>query len=317
MERKTLKKIAGAVGPLVAGALALGIGLARPTMSRADAASEAQEKAERCANRLSVAFLGKSPSTELLANKDPQTAVDGLLTDAAFVERFGRFINSEFNTEPGANVAEDASYTLAKYVLTNDKPWKDMFIGKYDVTDTVADDPNGLGYFRSDAWMKRYAGNEEAGYRIVAAYRIQQNTTGLALTATTNVEGVDLSATGREAAGCRGCHYENWYALDKVSRVLSMRKGMGANMTFTPPTAGPQQILGGKTISNDMELVTALVESTNFKFNAARLAFKFLYGRPEANCEAPLFDKCMDVFTSTGDVRQALKTVAQDPGYCE
>jgi hypothetical protein len=317
MERKTLKKIAGAVGPIVAGTLALGIGLAKPTMSRADAASEAQEKAERCANRLSVAFLGKSPTAELLANKDPQSAVDGMLADAAFVERFGRFINSEFNPEPGANVPEDATYTLSKYVLTNDKPWKDMFIGKYVVTDTVAADPNGLGYFRSDAWMKRYAGNEEAGYRIVGAYRILQNTTGLALTATTNVEGVDLSATGREAAGCRGCHYDNWYALDKVSRVLSLRKGMGANMTFTPPTAGPQQILGGKTIANDSELVNALVESTNFKFNSVRLAFKFLYGRAETTCEGAVFDKAVDAFETKGSIKDAIATVAKDPTFCQ
>jgi hypothetical protein len=317
MEQKTLKKIAGAVGPLVAGALALGIGLAKPEKARADAASEAQEKAERCATRLSVAFLGKSPSAELVANKDPQTAVDGMLADAAFVERFGRFINSEFNQDPGEALAEDASYTMTKYILTNDKPWKDMFIGKYDVADTVTDDPNGLGYFRSDAWMRRYAGNEEAGYRIVSAYRIMQNTTGLALTATTAVEGVDLSATGREAAGCRGCHYESWYALDKVSRVLSTRKGTGANMTFVAPTAGPQQILGGKTISNDMELVTALVESTNFKVNAVRLAFKFLYGRPETTCEGAVFDKAVDAFDVKGSIKDAISTVAKDPTFCQ
>jgi hypothetical protein len=317
MEQKTLKKIAGAVGPLVAGALALGIGLAKPATSRADAASEAQEKAERCANRLSVAFLGKSPSAELLANKDPQSAVDGMLGDAAFVERFGRFINSELNNGPGANVAEDATYTLAKYVVGNDKPWKDMFVGKYDVTDTVVADPNGLGYFRSDAWMRRYAGNEEAGYRIVSAYRILQNTTGLELTATTAVEGVDLSATGREAAGCRGCHYESWYALDKVARVLSLRKGMGANMTFTAPTAGPQQILGGKTIANDGELVNALVESTNFKFNSVRLAFKFLYGRPETTCEGAVFDKAVDAFETKGSIKDAISTIAKDATFCQ
>src|SRR6185369_4214481 len=164
------KKIAGAVGPLVAGALALGIGLAKPERARADAASEAQEKAERCATRLSVAFLGKSPSAELLANKDPQSAVDGMLSDAAFIERFGRFINSEFNNDPGEKVEEDASYTMTKYILTNDKPWKEMFVGQYNVTDTVTADANGLGYFRSDAWMRRYAGNEEAGYRISSAY---------------------------------------------------------------------------------------------------------------------------------------------------
>jgi hypothetical protein len=165
--------------------------------------------------------------------------------------------------------------------------------------------------------MRRYAGNEEAGYRIVSAYRILQNTTGLALTATTAVEGVDLSATGREAAGCRGCHYDNWYALDKVSRVLSMRKGAGANMTFTAPTAGPQQILGGKTIANDAELVNALVDSTNFKVNSVRLAFKFLYERSETTCEGAVFDKAVDVFDTKGSIKDAISTVAKDPTFCQ
>src|SRR5688572_32777590 len=106
MEQKTLKKIAGAVGPLVAGALALGVGLAKPEKARADAASEAAEKAERCATRLSVAFLGKSPSAELLANTDPQTAVDAMIGDALFVDRFARFVNAELNADPGQSLAE-------------------------------------------------------------------------------------------------------------------------------------------------------------------------------------------------------------------
>lgn len=315
MAEKRMRKLAGAVGPLLAGAVALGVGLARPERANADA--QAEEKAERCATRLSIAMLGKTPSPELLASKDPQAAVDELLEDATFVERFARFVNAEFNPEPGETVPEDASYTLAKYVLTNDRPWKEMFVGQYDVTDTVTPDPEGLGYFRSDAWMRRYAGNEEAGYRLVGAYRILQNTTGLALTATTAVEGVDLSAKGREAGGCRGCHYENWYALDKVARVLSRRKGMGANMTFLPPTEGPQQILGGQTIGSDAELVGALVGSTNFRINAVRLAFEYLYGRPETTCEGVVFDKAVDAFDASGSMKDALATIAKDPTFCQ
>ena len=68
-------------------------------------------------------------------------------------------------------------------------------------TNAVAPDPEGLGYFRSDAWMRRYAGNEEDGYRLSAAYRILQNTTGLELTATTNVAG--RRPHGDRAAGRR------------------------------------------------------------------------------------------------------------------
>ena len=313
-----MRRIAGAAAPIVAGALALGLALAKPDHAKADAASEAQEKAERCATRLSVAMLGKSPTSELLASKNPQEAVDAMLKDPAFVERFARFANSELNDEPGETVADDASYTLAKHVLTNDKPWKDMFVGEYDVTDTVTADPNGLGYFRSRPWMVRYAGNEEDGYVLAMAYRILQNTTGLALTATTAVEGVDLSATGREAAGCRGCHYESWYALDKVARVLKKRQGTDpATMKFVAPSEGPQQILDNKTIANDKELVTALVESTDFKVNASRLAFKFLYGRGESACEGEIFDKAMDAFSASGSIKDAVAVVAKDPGFCQ
>src|SRR5205814_109905 len=133
-----------------------------------------------------------------------------------------------------------------------------------------------------------------AGYRLVSAYRILQNTTGLDLTAVTNADGVDITAKGREASGCRGCHYDGWFALDKVAKILSRRKGLGDKMTFEPPSEGPQTLLGGKTISNDEELLTALVGSDHYRFNTCRLAFQFLYGRAETTCEGATFDTCVD-----------------------
>ncbi len=310
----TLKRTLLAALPLAAVSVAAAAVLPRPV--HADGVDQA-ERAERCATRLSIAFLGKAPSSQLATAPNPQDQVDALLVDPEFQDRFARFVNSEFNPEPGANVPEDASYTLAKYVMVNKKPWKDMFVGKYSVDATVTDDPNGLGYFRSSAWMRRYAGNELAGYRITAAYRILQNTTGLQLLATTAVDGVDLSANGRQATACRGCHYESWYALDKVAKVLSLRKGTGTNMTFTPPTEGPQQILDGKTISNDAELVQALVETEEFRFNVCRLAFNFLYGRDEYTCEADVFDKCVDAFKAQGTMHSAIAAIAKDATYCQ
>jgi hypothetical protein len=265
---------------------------------------------------LSIAFLGQSPSAQLLTSAAPQNAVDAMLDDPAFIERFARFINSEMNPEPGANLPEDASYTLAKHVMQNDLPWKEMFVGKFNVDMAVTADPNGLGYFRSTAWMRRYAGNELAGYRINSAYRILQNTTGLDLQATTNVDGADLTANGRQAAACAGCHYNNWFALDKVARVLSKRKGTGTNMTFTAPTDGPQQILGGQTIGNEDELVSALVNSENYRVWTCRLAFKFLYGRTENVCEAGPFDKCIADFKAKGTMHAAIAAIAKDGTYC-
>ncbi|MDQ3301020.1 MAG: hypothetical protein M3619_30955 [Myxococcota bacterium] len=299
------------------------------TVGRSDGETTPEEEARlRCASRLSLSMTGRSASTELLTSPDPQARVDALLADDAFVEQFARFINSKLNDDPGEMPAADATYFLARHVLVNNLPWRELFDGKFRVeTIPAADgnpamtrvvaDPNGLGYFRSRAWMIRYAGNEPAGYRLNSAFRIQQNIIGLDVGAVTSAPEVDISATGRMAAACKGCHYDSYFALDKVAKVLSRRQGPDDAITFVPPDEGPQTILGGKTIANDAELVTALVESTDHKFQTCRLAFEFLYGRPEATCEALLFDKCIDAYTATGDIRAAVKSIAQDPGYCE
>lgn len=283
----------------------------------------------RCATRLSISLTGKPPEAALSTAADPQAQVDTLLADPAFVEQFARFVNSEMNPEPAELPQQDATYFLAKHILTNNKPWHELFDGPYSVqavaatattaaTAQIVDDPNGLGYFRSRPWMVRYAGNEETGLRLNAAYRIQQNIIGLDVGAVTNAPGVDITATGRMATGCKGCHYDSYFALDKVANILSKVDITNTtNITFVPSTHPPESILGGQMIANDKELVKALVESTDHKFRTCRLAFLYLYGRPEANCEAAQFDACIDAYTQTGDVRAALRSIATDPGFCE
>lgn len=293
-----------------------------PRRAVADPATDAAEKAERCATRISIAMVGEGATPDLLASATPQAAFDTLVKDARFVERFSRFINSEFNRTPGMTAAEDASYYMTKFVLTNNKAWSDMFVGPYDVVQQGADavvqpNANGLGYFRSRAWSVRYAGNELAGIRIVTAYRMMQNTIGLALSATTNAPNVDTSAQGRKAAQCAGCHYNPWFALDKVASVLGTRTGTGTSTQFSPSTLGPQQILGGVTVSNDKELAQALVGNEAFDVNACRLAFKYLYGRAEYSCEGPVFDACVAAFKKDKLITSALATVAKDPTFCE
>src|SRR6185503_4212770 len=211
-----------------------------------------QEQAEQCGSRLAIAFTGASATSTSI---DPQASIPALLTSTAFIERFSTFMNMRLNPEPGASAGEDATYYLTRYILQNNKPFAELFTGGYDVdpAGAVTTSANGLGYFRSRTWMVRYAGNELAGYRLVSAYRILQNTTGVKLSAINNVVGVDLSATGRMAPACRGCHYDPWFALDKVARVLSRRQGSGTSMTFTAPTDGPQVILDNRTIANDKE----------------------------------------------------------------
>jgi hypothetical protein len=303
----------------------LASGVALVTGSRGAHAEGAEgdkaETNERCAIRISIALQGKSADAALLANPDPQTAIDGMVASPEFAERYARFINSEFNGGPSAAATDDPVYYLAKHVMTQNKPWSDLFIGPYSVTASatamdVKDDPAGLGYFRSPSWMKRYAGNEEQGYMLVAAFRILSNTANLELNASVGAPGDDRTAPGRTAAGCKSCHFDDWYALDKFANLLpKAKKGANDALTFTPPTEGPQQVLG-KTIANDKELVTALVESDTWRFAQCRNVFKFLYGRGENQCEAKVFDACVDALVAKKTIQSAVAVVAKDPSFC-
>lgn len=321
---RTLSRVAP-VAPIAVAVLVALTG--SPRKADAEPAADAAERTERCATRLFTAMVGEGATTEALASTTPLTYFDTLVKDARFQERFSRFINSQFNRTPGTTPSEDASYYLARHVLQNDLPWSEMFVGKFEVAPSNAQqagseavvraNPNGLGYFRSRAWQVRYAGNELAGIRIVTAYRMMQNTIGLQLAAVTNAPTVDTSANGRKAAQCAGCHYDPWFALDKVAAVLGTRQGTGAQTTFQPSALGPQAILGGKMVDGDAQLVQTLVENEAFDVNACRLAYKFLFGRNENACEGPVFDKCVAAFKADKKITSALAVVAKDPGFCE
>ncbi|MBX3232474.1 MAG: hypothetical protein KIT84_15985 [Labilithrix sp.] len=303
--------------PIVAAALVATIA---PRTAVADDAPIDGERSARCATRLYTAMIGEG------APAGPAD-VDALLEEPRFVERFARFINSQMNPAPGATPAEDAAYYLAKHVLENDEPWSEMFVGRYDVALQDANDPGspavvkidlgGLGYFHSRAWMVRYAGNEPEGLRIVYAYRMMQNVIGLQLAASTNAPDADVSAAGRRAAQCAGCHFTPWFALDSVAAVLGKRVGAGDDVTFEPSTNGRQTILGDVAISNDRELAEALVANEAFDVNACRLAFKYLYGRAETSCEGPVFDRCVAAFKADKKITSALRAVAKDATFCE
>jgi|SRR5579871_4524627 len=281
----------------------------------------------RCATRLSVAFLGTTPTSTMLQATAPQNQIDALMQDPAFVERFARFVNATFNNAPSMTPEQDAAYWLTKQILTTGKTWDQLFIGPYRVDPPAASgqdaqvvaDTNGLGYFRSMPWEIEYEGNEQAGYKLRTAYRMMNNIIGLHLVPASNAPGADVSATGRQAPQCAGCHYNSTFALDKMAKVLTRRVGSGANTTFNPPdpTEVPQTVLGGISVSNDSDIVHALVNSTAFQFRACRLAFLYLYGRPESACEGPIFDTCFDAFQADGHIQTALKAVASDATFCQ
>lgn len=285
--------------------------------------NEELEKRERCAVRVSVALTGKAPSADLLTSIDPQARAEALMDTTDFILRYASFVNTAFNRSPGATDEQDAPFYLAKKILEERKPWKLLFLGPYRVEKNgsgavvVADDPNGLGYFRSPAWLKRYAGNEPNGVKLSTAYRIFNNTVRLKLVASTNAPDADITATGRSSIGCRGCHFDGMYALDLAASVLGKRVGSGDTMTFEPPSGDPVTLLGGLTVRDDKELVTALVESEKFRFETCRLAFNYLFGRNENRCEAPAFDHCMKEFRNDGTLQSAVAAIVKDPAFCQ
>jgi hypothetical protein len=86
-------------------------------------------------------------------------------------------------------------------------------------------------------------------------------------------------------------------------------------MTFTPTTEGSQQVLG-KTVADDKELVAALVDSDAWRFHQCRTIFKFTHGRAENQCEAPVFDQCVDALNQKKTLRAAVSAVVKDPSFC-
>jgi len=284
-------------------------------------------KSKRCATRLSIALLGTSPTDGLLSDPNPQSQVDQILAKPEFQERFARFINSQLNDEPGAMPIEDAAYHMSKYIMANNKPWKEMFLGQYNLVATgtgaaqtvaVNPDPNGLGYFRNREWMVRYAGNELAGIRLTTTFRVMQNVTGLHIAAAVVAPGANNTASGRSQAPCKACHFENWYALDLNSKVFGTVTRVGNQPpTFNPPSGESFPVLGGLQAKDDKEFVTHLVNSSNFSVNACRLAFQYLYGRHENACEHAVFDACVDAFNASGMISSALSSVAKDPTFCQ
>lgn len=308
------------LAPLLAAGAAL---VDKRTAHAEDASGDQAEVNERCAVRLSIALTGKSPAAGALTAANPQDNVDAMLDSPEFADRYASFVNSEFNGGPISAANDDPIYALAKHVISEKMPWSDLFMGPYSLTAgatasdemQIGDDADGLGYFRSDSWRKRYAGNEEKGIMLVAAFRIVQNTTGLELIPSIGNPGDKRDEEGRKNGPCKSCHFDSWFAIDTVASLLPLRKGTGTAATFPERDVEPVQLLG-KTISSDKELVANLVDSDAFKFNQCRMVFKFLYGRAENQCEAKTFDACVTALETSKTIQSAVAAVAKDASFC-
>lgn len=254
----------------------------------------------------------------------PQDRVTDFLSQPGFRNRWAAFLNSRFNAQPGLTAEDDVMTAVVAYVLEHDRPWKDVFVGRFSLSGPsgypkIADDPTAppYGFFGLAPWQRRYAGNEENGVMLQAAYRILRAVIGLQLVPSPQNATGDATLTGRQRPECRGCHFDSPYALDHVAALLPwVRKGIGSRATLEPHTPVPQVLFDGRTVQSLDELLAVAVESDAFSFWSCRLAFEFAVGRPETGCEAPVFDACVDALRTTGDIRAGLRAIMQDPSYC-
>lgn len=294
-------------------------------------------KVRRCWRKLSLTFFGgiDKPNWAAVGLYGPDSGgfyqdprmyppdyLEAFLATEQFAERFAGFVNAKWQRAFSADPQGNIPFYVARHVLQRRAPWRDVFTGALDASVfegkvTISPKADGLGYFRTKDWLAQHAGNEVDGYKLFTAYRMLQNTIGLKLVPAANNTTGDATAVGRQQPACRGCHYEGPYALDLVARVLTRRDGFGTTMKFVPSTEAPQQVLGGRTIHDDAELVRTLVSSDAFLFNTCRLAFEFVHGRPETTCEAEVFDACVAAFEREGTMQSAIKAIVQRPEFCE
>jgi hypothetical protein len=254
----------------------------------------------------------------------PQARVPEFLAQPGFRRRWAAFLNSRFNAQPGLTAEEDVMTAVIEYVLANNRPWKDVFVGRFamsgpygypKIEEDVAAPPH--GFFGLGSWQKRYAGNEENGVMLQAAYRILRAVIGLELVPSPQNATGDATLTGRQRAECRSCHFDSPYGLDKVAALLPWRRnGIGSRLTIEPQAPTPQVLFDGRTVHSLDELLAVAVESDAFHFWSCRLAFEYAVGRPETGCEAPVFDACVDALKATGDIRAGIAAILQDPSYC-
>ncbi|MBK7857101.1 MAG: hypothetical protein IPJ65_00495 [Archangiaceae bacterium] len=146
---------------------------------------------------------------------------------------------------------QDSAYYLAWEILQKHRPWKEIFLGPYRVEKNAADtvvvsvDPQGLGYFRSSAWLKRYAGNEPNGVKLSTAYRIFNNTIGPKLVPSTNTPGRRHQLDRPPVAGCRQLPLRQ--PLRSTSPPACWASASApATMTFSPPDRTKVTLLGGR-----------------------------------------------------------------------
>lgn len=277
---------------------------------------------KRCNLKLYNTLFDRAPSAAELEAPDPIDRLDRFLENEEFVDTFARFVNARMNWGPEDGRDRNPVYNMVRvYILGRSKPWSALFTDPVDIVgENVNAQGDAVGYFENRHWKRRYAGNEEDGYKLRTAYLIMNNVIGLNLEAITVTSNGGSSRSDREDPNnvCFTCHVAADFALDKVARILDRvnREASDAQNTIFSPPEGPSQVIYGSEVGDLRELAEMLVTLDDFNNNACRVAFAFIFGREEAGTEPDAFNGCLAQFRQTKDIKDALRHFLTSDLFC-
>lgn len=284
------------------------------------------QAAMQCNQKLSSTLYGRSATEAELEVVSPMGRVDSMMSDQEFVDHFASFLNAHLEWTPDDGIRNNPVYAAIQFYLFQDgeeKPWRELFTGNYNLYDSGYNtDPGYTGFFSNRVWKRKYKGNEEDGFKLRTAYMILNNTIGLNLEALTvnNSGGSGRDARQDPNTVCYACHYKEEFALDRIANVLPMvdRESSDAQNLIEKDPPGPTpQTIYGSDVSNLSELVNSLVTTDEFYTNACHVAFKFVFGRDERGADKEIFQGCLQAFRADERISVAIRHFVDSDIFCQ
>ena len=283
------------------------------------------QTAPQCNQKLSSTLFGRSATSAEIDIAQPMGRVDGMMADQEFIDHFASFLNSHLEWTPDDGIGNNPVYAAVTYYLFEDgeeRPWRELFAGNYNLYDSGYNTDQGYtGFFSNRVWKRKYKGNEEDGYKLRTAYMVLNNTIGLNLEALTvnNSGGSGRDARQDPNTVCYACHYKEEFALDRIANILPMVDRESSDdqnlIEKAPPGPAPQTIYGSEVSSLD-ELVNALVTTDEFYTNACHVAFKFVFGRDERGADKEVFQGCLESFRADERISVAIRHYIDSDIFC-
>ena len=310
----TIKRLIGPLGRLAVSATLL------------TAAPSFAETAMQCSQKLHSTLYGRSATSQELNIANPMSTVDAMMSNDEFIEKFSMYVNAHMNWLPGDGKRNNPVYMAMKYYIFKDnqeKPWKELFTGGYDLYDNGYNPrEDNSGYFSDRNWKKVYKGNEEFGYKLRTAYLILNNQIGLNLEALTvnNAGGSGRNARQDPNNVCVACHFNSDFALDRIAQILPLvdRQSSDAQNLIEIAALGPfNQEIYGQTVSNLKELTEVLASLDAFNTNACNIAFQFVFGREHRGADKAIFEQCVDEFKQDGHITASVKHFVDSDIFCK